>query len=83
VPEDCPKLLADPRSVRQIWINLVSNAIKFTPSGGDIVMGAELLPNHALRLYVSDNGPGIPANEISSALGAFTRGSLATRVARL
>jgi len=79
LPEDCPKLLADPRSVRQIWINLLSNAIKFTPGSGVIVMGAELLPNHALRLYVSDNGPGIPANEISAALGAFTRGSLATR----
>ncbi|MFO1088241.1 MAG: ATP-binding protein [Hyphomicrobiales bacterium] len=79
IPEDCPNLLADARSLRQIWLNLLSNAIKFSPAGSTIVLGVEVLPNQALSMYVTDNGPGIPANELSAALGAFTRGSLATR----
>src|SRR5690606_10673036 len=63
------------------WLNLLSNAIKFTPPGGTLEMAVRMHPSGALSMSVSDNGPGIPANEMEAALGAFTRGSQATRKA--
>jgi two-component system cell cycle sensor histidine kinase PleC len=80
-PVDEPMILGGERSVRQIWLNLLSNAIKFTPPGGTLEMAVRLHPSGALSMSVSDNGPGIPANEMEAALGAFTRGSQATRKA--
>jgi two-component system cell cycle sensor histidine kinase PleC len=80
-PTDEPLILGGERSIRQIWLNLLSNAIKFTPDGGTLEMAVKMQPCGALSMSVSDNGPGIPAAEIESALGAFTRGAQATRTA--
>jgi len=74
-----PDILGDERSVRQMWLNLVANAIKFTPRGGNIEMVVRRHDNGALSLAVNDTGPGIPKHELEAAMGAFTRGSLATR----
>jgi two-component system cell cycle sensor histidine kinase PleC len=71
----------DERSIRQIWLNLLSNAIKFTPEGGEIVLTTQRRADGALAMSVRDNGPGIPSHEINAAMGAFSRGSLATRKA--
>jgi two-component system cell cycle sensor histidine kinase PleC len=73
-----PKLLADRRSVQQMWLNLLSNAIKFTPEGGKIEAKAFRGPAGSLCISVRDNGPGIPSRELEAAMGAFSRGSLAT-----
>jgi two-component system cell cycle sensor histidine kinase PleC len=78
---DLPKLLADKRSVQQIWLNLLSNAIKFTPDGGKIEARAWRGPAGSLCISVKDNGPGIPSREMEAALGAFSRGSYATKKA--
>ncbi len=79
VSESLPKLLADRRAVGQIMINLLSNAIKFTPEGGRVDVTTKRTANGGLAIAVSDNGPGIPAHEIDIAMGAFSRGSFATK----
>ncbi|MFT3989620.1 sensor histidine kinase [Aestuariivirga sp.] len=81
VPAALPKVLADKRAVNQIMINLLSNAIKFTPAGGRIKVAAGRTPSGGVSISVSDNGPGIPPQEIELALGAFSRGSYAKRKA--
>ena len=81
VAESLPKLMADRRAVSQIMINLLSNAIKFTPDGGVVDIRAQRSADGGLAISVADNGPGIPAHEIDIALGAFSRGSFATKKA--
>ena len=81
LPEGLPKLSGDRRSFRQILLNLLSNAIKFTQEGGRIELTATRDASGDIALCVRDNGPGMPDEEVRSALGAFTRGSMATRKA--
>jgi PAS domain S-box-containing protein len=58
-----PSLLADRRAVKQVILNLVSNAIKFTPAGGEVRIAAAQHGGVA-RIVVRDTGIGIPASEI-------------------
>ena len=81
IPEGLPKLMCDRRAVNQITINLLTNAVKFTPKGGKVKLSAWLEPDGTLALSVADNGPGIPAQEQLLLLSAFTRGALATKQA--
>ena len=55
---------ADRRAVQQMLINLVSNAIKFTPHGGRIVIGAKRIGSR-LHFWVSDTGIGISADDLA------------------
>lgn len=59
---DLPEaVLADPLRVRQILLNLLGNAIKFTPSGGRVVLTVSWKgTNSGLRLSVADTGSGVP-----------------------
>ncbi len=76
-----PKIWGDARAINQIAINLLTNAIKFSPDGSEITMSAMRTSTGELQLIFKDNGPGIPANEIDHALSAFARGSLAAKKA--
>jgi signal transduction histidine kinase/AraC-like DNA-binding protein/ABC-type sugar transport system substrate-binding protein/DNA-binding response OmpR family regulator len=58
LPARLPVIHADPVRLRQILLNLLSNALKFTPTG-QITLGAEVEPPH-LHLWVQDTGIGIP-----------------------
>lgn len=63
-PEESGDLIvrADFRKIVQILVNLVGNAIKFTPAGGLVQIGTESdSANTAVTFFVTDNGPGIPA----------------------
>ncbi len=65
---------ADARALRRILINTISNAIKFTPEGGRvIVVGA--VKDGALVLETLDSGPGIPESERATLGSAYERGS--------
>jgi two-component system cell cycle sensor histidine kinase PleC len=76
-----PRVWADERASRQIVLNLLSNAIKFTPPGGEVVVSLKAMPDGGQALAVSDNGPGIPEEEIPTVLLSFGRGSLAIKTA--
>ncbi len=80
VPAGLPRLRADGRRIRQVVVNLVSNAVKFTPSGGSVTLSAALLPDGGLRIEVADTGIGIPADMIETVFRPFVQ--LATGSAR-
>ena len=66
-------LEADPKALRQILLNLLANAIKFTPEGGAVDMMALWGDNGELMIRVSDNGIGIPADAIEQVFKPFER----------
>lgn len=68
------KVNADAAAMRQIMINLVSNAVKFTPDAGRVTMRA-YAHQGSLRIEVQDTGPGIPAAERARLGAAFERGA--------
>ncbi|MEN6548247.1 MAG: ATP-binding protein [Armatimonadia bacterium] len=59
IPEDFPLLKADSDKITQILDNLIGNAVKYSPSGGDVVVAAED-EGSTIRLDISDQGLGIP-----------------------
>jgi two-component system cell cycle sensor histidine kinase PleC len=72
---DMPRLWADERAVRQICLNLLGNAIKFTPRGGEIWLKAGWTASGGQYISVKDSGPGIPEEEIPIVLASFGQGS--------
>ncbi|MGQ0677379.1 MAG: PAS domain-containing sensor histidine kinase [Rhodospirillales bacterium] len=68
VPDPSPGLLADRRALRQIALNLLGNAIKFTPRGGRVELEARREANGDLSVAVSDTGVGIAEWDIETAL---------------
>jgi two-component system cell cycle sensor histidine kinase PleC len=79
--EELPQVWADERAVRQIVLNLLSNALKFTPCDGRIVLSVRRTAEGGQLIGVRDNGPGIPAGEIQKVLQPFGQGSLAHQTA--
>ncbi|GAB1715663.1 MAG: multi-sensor signal transduction histidine kinase [Nitrobacter sp.] len=63
VPEDLPQITGDPRAFRQIVLNLVSNAIKFTERGGRVTVSARI-EGSRMMLSVMDNGVGIAQEDL-------------------
>ena len=74
-----PRLWADERAVRQVTLNLLTNAIKFTPSGGTITIKVGWTAAGGQYLSIRDTGAGIPAEEIPIVLSSFGRGSTALK----
>jgi len=62
LPDDMPVIEADRRRIEQVFSNLLSNAFKFTPPGGQVTMVTEPFAE-GVRLVVSDTGPGVPADQ--------------------
>jgi cell cycle sensor histidine kinase DivJ len=62
-PDDLPSIVADPRAFKQIVLNLVSNAIKFTERGGSVTVAARM-ERDKLMLRVRDTGVGIAADDL-------------------
>lgn len=79
--DDLPQIWADPRALRQICLNMLSNALKFTPNGGRITLIVGATREGGQFLSVRDTGPGIPKEEIPRVLQAFGQGSLAHETA--
>lgn len=81
VGDNLPKLWGDERAIRQVVLNLMSNAIKFTPQQGKVTLVVQRSGDGGQLISVKDNGPGIPENEIETVLSSFGQGSLAQKTA--
>jgi signal transduction histidine kinase len=75
IPENAPMVIADPTKFQQIFINLITNAIKYNHKGGKVCILAELIPDEQLVVRIEDTGVGIAAEEIPNILQKFGRGS--------
>ncbi len=73
MPGDLPNVVADQRSMRQIMLNIISNAIKFTDPGGQIIISAAMNKSGELKLRVKDTGIGMNAEQLRDALEPFKR----------
>jgi signal transduction histidine kinase len=71
IPSDLPYLHADPVRIKQILLNLMTNAVKFTPEDGSVRISAEPHKDGTLSLIVSDTGIGMSADEVEIALQPF------------
>ena len=71
IAADCQILHADPRAVRQILLNLMSNAVKFTPHFGTITLSVRRAGDTGISIEVADTGIGMSAEEIVKALEPY------------
>ncbi len=70
VPDDCPLVEIDPLRLREVLVNLVANALRHTPRGGEVRISASL-DSGRLRLSVVDNGTGHRPRRFAAYLRAF------------
>jgi signal transduction histidine kinase len=75
---DLSAVVADPRRLKQILLNLLTNAIKFTKEGGQVIVSGSMI-DRELRLRVSDNGVGMTEDEIAFAMQPFNQLDTAPR----
>ena len=73
VDRDLPSIMADPRRLRVVFDNLLSNALKYTPSGGAIAVAAERSSADGMTVVVTDTGPGVPVAFRSRIFDKFFR----------
>jgi PAS domain S-box-containing protein len=78
LPSTVPQIVADARSVRQIVLNLLSNSIKFTGAGGQVIVSTALNDDGEVALRVRDTGIGMSEKDLAAALEPFRQ--LATSV---
>jgi signal transduction histidine kinase/CheY-like chemotaxis protein len=71
-PEDI-FIKVDPKHFRQIMINIISNAIKYTPEGGRVELSASIERQGKVAVHVKDTGVGIPESEREKVFQAFER----------
>ena len=66
-----PQIVADARAMRQIMLNLLSNSIKFTGAGGQVIISTAQTDDHEVVLRVRDTGSGMTEKELQIALEPF------------
>jgi PAS domain S-box-containing protein len=71
LPPSLPQVVADARSMRQIALNLLSNSIKFTGAGGQVIISTALTDDQEVVLRVRDTGAGMSEKELQTALEPF------------
>jgi PAS domain S-box-containing protein len=68
---DLPPLHADERALKQVFVNLLDNAVKFTPADGRVAVGARLDADGALVVSIADTGVGIAAEDLPKVVQPF------------
>ncbi|HUJ01998.1 MAG TPA: GAF domain-containing sensor histidine kinase, partial [Rhizomicrobium sp.] len=77
---EIPPVRADRRLMKQVLLNLLSNALKFTPAQGRVTVSARYVAGFGLEVTISDTGIGMSAGEVDIALTAF--GQVNSKIAR-
>ena len=72
VQEGIPQVVADRNMIERVLINLVQNAIKYTPSNGKIEIGSKMIENE-IHFWVLDSGPGVEPDYIDRIFDKYTR----------
>lgn len=78
---DFPVVLADEDRLSQVLSNLLSNSIKYSPQGGEVLIQGQVRPNQVI-VCVSDQGPGIAPEDIPHVFDRFYRASQASRTTK-
>ncbi len=73
IPDETPNVLGEELAIKQMIMNILSNAIKFTPSRGKITISTEVEDKGSIRLSITDTGIGINDDEVDKALSPFTQ----------
>ena len=63
IPQDLPRVHADTNQVRRVIVNLLDNAVKYTPKGGEVMIIALHRTTQKVQVSIQDTGPGIPADK--------------------
>jgi PAS domain S-box-containing protein len=71
LPPELPRVVADARAVRQILLNLLSNSLKFTDAGGQIIISTAVNGYREVVLHVRDTGIGMTEQDVATALEPF------------
>ena len=69
---DLPDVDADPQRMTEVFANILSNALRYTPSGGRIVLSARAV-DEGVEFLVRDSGPGLPPQELERIFDRFHR----------
>jgi len=80
IPKNLPDLMVDSQRLKQVLLNILSNAVKFTPEGGKLVVKASVTKTDELVIAISDTGIGMSKAEIATALTPF--GQVDSKLAR-
>jgi signal transduction histidine kinase len=78
VSPNLPQVFGDLDRLLQVLLNLVGNALKFTPGGGEVVIRAEAREDE-VEISVEDTGPGIPSEKLPNVFERFWQGNRAPR----
>ncbi|KUP07594.1 hypothetical protein Q75_05030 [Bacillus coahuilensis p1.1.43] len=62
--KDLPKIYAEPNQLKQVFINIIKNAIEVMPSGGEVVLSLTKEKDNEVKISIKDTGAGIPKNKI-------------------
>jgi PAS domain S-box-containing protein len=73
-----PNVVADGRSIKQIALNILANAIRYTPSGGQIIVSTSYEANGSVTLRIRDTGIGMSRSELEQAMKPFRQVSTGT-----
>jgi two-component system sensor histidine kinase BaeS len=81
IPTNLPRIVIDPHRIAQVIGNLITNAIKYTPKGGSVIISAgENEDNDRVWMRISDTGPGIPVEEQHKIFEPLYRGKNNKRI---
>jgi len=71
IPKDLPNIYAEELAFKQVLVNLLNNAVQFTPEGGEVTVRAKMNGTGKMYIEVSDTGVGIPEDQIEKAMSPF------------